>query len=173
MDYIIEDLKQEDISSCLEIYNHYIKNTTVTLEEKELSLLEFSSRCNRIKEMFPYIVIKDKNSNKVLGYCYLDYFNTRSAYRITADLSIYVDKDYLHNHLGKLMLEEIEKRALKQGIFNIISLITSENINSISFHERNGFILDGEVKNVAIKMNKILSCYYYRKNLKEIKIEKE
>ena len=28
--------ENEDVRNCLEIYNHYIKNTTVTFEETEL-----------------------------------------------------------------------------------------------------------------------------------------
>ena len=172
MQYHIDDLKDEDIPQCLEIYNYYIRNTTITLEEDELTLESFMERCHLIQMKFPYITIKDE-TDKVLGYCYLDYFNTRSAYRISADLSIYVDKDHLHEHLGKLMLEEIEKRAIKRNIYNLVSLITSENENSIFFHERNGFIHDGEVKDIAIKMNRLLSCHFYRKQLKKITISKK
>ncbi len=153
-----------DIDQCLEIYNYYILNTAYTLEEKELTHDEFYSRCHLITDKYPFIVVKN-DEGKVLGYAYLDVFNSRSAYRKTADLSIYVNKDHLHEHLGKNLLEEIEKLAKIYGITNIISLITSENPNSAKFHLRNGFYLEATLKNVAIKFNKDISVFYYRKTL--------
>ena len=88
---LIEELTEKDIEKCLEIYNHYITNTCFTFKEWDL----------KISEKYPFIVIK--NSDKeVLGYAYLNYFNSRSAYRHTADLSIYISKEHTHEHLGKL-----------------------------------------------------------------------
>ena len=156
-------LKEEDILPCLNIYNYYIKNTCFTLEEEVLDYLSFKNRCLKIKEKYPYIVIKE--NNKVLGYAYLNTFNERSAYRYTADLSIYIDKEHLHEHLGNLLLSSIEKFAKEYNITTLISIVTSENTNSSNFHLKNGFILEGTLHNVAKKFNKELSISYYRKPL--------
>ncbi len=117
---------------------------------------------------YPFIVAKDGN-DKVVGYAYLDEFNSRSAYRHTADLSIYVDKDRLHDHIGMFLLENIEDIALEYDITTIISLVTSDNSNSAKFHERNGFLLEGNIRNCANKFGKDLGVYYYRKALKGVK----
>lgn len=159
----IEFIKEEDIVQCLIIYNYYIENTCFTLEEEKLSIEEFAKRVNRIKEKYPYIVIKE--NNKVLGYAYLDVFNSRSAYKITADLSIYIDHNCIHQHLGNISLNEIEKEAKKYNIKNIVSIITSNNTDSISFHEKHGFVLEGHLNDVANKFNKSLGIYYFRKSI--------
>lgn len=160
----IRRLTDDDIDECLRIYNYYISNTAYTLEEKELTHDEFYSRCHSITDKYPFIVAKN-DEGKILGYAYLDAFNSRSAYRKTADLSIYVSKDHLHEHIGKILLDEIENQAKLYGITNIISIVTSENPNSAKFHLHNGFYLEATLKNVAIKFNKDISVFYYRKTL--------
>ncbi len=162
---IIRNLEDKDIAKCLEIYNYYIENTCFTLEEKKLSLDEFSKRCHTIIKKYPFIVLEN-DLKEVIGYAYLNTFNSRSAYKITADLSIYVSKSHLHEHAGKILLVNIEKLAKEYNIQNIISIVTSENPNSYSFHIKNGFILEGTIHDCAIKFNKLISVNYFRKNLK-------
>ena len=168
MKYIICDLHEEEIPSLLKIYNDYIKNTTYTFEEKELSLDEFTLRCHRIKAKYPYIVIKNEQG-EILGYSYLDTFSPRSAYRYSVDLSIYISKNHTHEGFGKLLLSAIEEKAKEHGYRNIISIITSENEASIRFHEQNGFIRQGYLPNIGYKMNRWLGTYYYQKELGEKK----
>ncbi len=150
------------MEACLDIYNYYIENTCYILEEKKLSLSDFTKRVHRIHSHYPFLVYLD-DSNYVLGYAYLYVFHERSAYRKTADLSIYVDKDHLHDHIGVILLEEIEKKAKEYSTTNIISIVTSENENSLHFHQKHGFILEGNIHDVAYKLGKSISVYYLRK----------
>lgn len=160
----IRRLEDSDIASCLDIYNYYIANTCFTLEEDSLTLDEFKERCKSIKSKYPYIVAENEQK-EVIGYAYLSPFITRSAFRITADLSIYVSNKHINKHIGGLLLSKIEELALKSGITNIISIVTSTNETSKNFHERNGFILEGVIHDVAIKFDEVLSVNYYRKHL--------
>ena len=160
----LRSIEKKDVSKCLEIYNYYIENTCHTLEEDKLKLEDFKKRCEDICEKFPFIVLESDNG-KVVGYAYLSTFHPRSAYRATADLSIYVDKDCLHNHAGEKLLKEIENRARERGITNLISIVTDENVNSLNFHLKNGFVLEGTIHDVAVKFGKVLGVYYLRKPL--------
>ncbi len=162
----IRELEEKDIKNCLDIYNYYIENTCYTLEEEKLDLSTFTDRVHRIHSNYPYLVYTNDNG-KVLGYAYLDIFHERSAYRKTADLSIYVDKDHLHERIGPALLYEIEKKAEEYGITNIISIVTSENKNSLRFHQKHGFLLEGTINNIAFKLGKTISTYYLRKPLSE------
>ncbi len=159
---MIRTIEDKDIKECLDIYNYYILNTVYTFEEKALTLEEFSIRVNKIKEKFPYIVYENDNK-EVIGYAYLNYFNERSAYRRSADLSIYVSCNHLKEHIGYKLLEKIERLAKDNGIDTIISIVTDENINSKNFHEKNGFIVEGHLHDVAFKHSRSLGIYYLRK----------
>ena len=168
---IVRKLEEKDIAKCLEIYNYYIENTCFTFEEEKLSLESFKKRCEGICEKYPYIVLE--NDGEIIGYAYLNTFNPRSAYRITADLSVYVSKDHLHEHAGGILLKEIEKLAPECGIANIISIVTSENENSNRFHLKNGFVLEGTLNDVAVKFGKVLGINYFRKALRPINTHKQ
>ncbi len=159
----IRDLRPEDIGRCLEIYRYYVENTTVSFEEKTPSYKEFEDRVNRVTSQYPWLVAEE--NGKVIGYAYLDRFNERSAYRRTADLSVYVDCDFLHCGAGKTLYLAIEKRAEAEGIRNVISVITSENERSLRFHETMGFGRAGTIADAGEKFGRILSVYYYQKKL--------
>ena len=159
----VRDLKSEDIFRCLEIYNYYISNSVATFEETPLSVSAFRERIGRITKKYPFLVATDEEN--ILGYAYLDEFNPRSAYRITADLSIYVSLDHTQTGTGSLLYEEIEKRAKELNIENIISIITAENEISLRFHERHGFTFAGELKDAGIKFGRHISVRYYQKSV--------
>lgn len=161
----IEPICKTDVKECVEIYNHYIENTTITLEEKPLTEEEFSARVERITKRYPYFVAKD--DGKVTGYAYLDVFNERSAYKITADLSIYVACDRLREGVGEKLYTAIEKAAKECGFENIVSLVTSENDGSVKFHLRNGFKETGELANVARKFDRYVGVKFFIKNIRE------
>lgn len=160
-----EKISTADIGACCDLYNHYIRNTCFTLEEEEVSHEEFAARVERICRTYTYIVARN-DAGEVVGYAYLDTFNPRSAYRRTADLSIYVSHRHLHEHIGGILLAAIEKEAKEYGITTLISIITSENAGSVAFHEKNGFIREGTIHDVAVKFGKTLSIDYYRKPLR-------
>lgn len=87
-------------------------------------------------------------------------FNPRSA-----DLSIYIDNNHTHEHLGKYLLDEIIKLVEKYNIDTIVSIVTSENENSVKFHLKNNFTLKGTLHNVAYKFNKDISISYFVRHL--------
>lgn len=160
----IENITEKDIADCLEIYNYYIENTCETLEEEAVSLDEYKKRAERITKEYPFLILKS-DSGEVLGFSYLDRFNPRSAYRITADITIYLKSGRTGRGLGKVLLSEIEKRAKECGILKIVSLITSSNESSVKFHERNGFSKEGEITNAAVKFGKRLGVCFFGKEL--------
>ncbi len=160
---MIRELKEEDVAPCLKIYNHYIENTCFTLEEEPLSLDDFKARVKRIQLKYPFLV--EEEAGEILGYCYLDFFSERSAYKRTVDLSIYVSKDHLHKGVGQALLSHMERVAKERGFKNLISIVTSENPSSLSFHLRNGFLLEGTLHKIAYKMGKTIDTYYLRKSL--------
>ncbi len=159
----VRNIRSSDIARCLEIYNYYIEKTTVSFEEKPLSLGDFTERVKKIAENYPFIVADD--GEKTVGYAYLDRFHERSAYRYTADLSIYLDRDCIAKGTGGMLLDEIERRGKSMGIKNVISLITEENALSVAFHEKHGFRPVGRLEKVGVKFGRSLDVLYYQKSL--------
>lgn len=154
----------EDIAACTELYNYYIENTCITLEEEPVTPEEFGARAARITKNYPYIVARD-GAGKPIGFAYLDVFNPRSAYRCTADLSIYVDRACRGSGVGQKLYAEIERLGRERGIENLISIITSDNEGSLRFHRKNGFTEIGVMPAVAFKFGKYLDVSFFQKHL--------
>ena len=154
----------EDIAACTELYNYYIENTCITLEEEPVTPEEFGARAARITKDYPYIVARD-GAGEPIGFAYLDVFNPRSAYRCTADLSIYVDCACRGSGVGQKLYAEIERLGRERGIENLISIITSDNEGSLRFHRKNGFTEIGVMPAVAFKFGKYLDVSFFQKHL--------
>lgn len=161
---LIRNFEKADTGDCLAIYSYYVDNTVTTFEEKVPTLEEFEERLTRISSNYPFLVAVE--NNKVIGYAYLDTFNERTAYRYTADFSVYLDKDCCRKGIGSLLYSELEWQAKQYRIKNIISIITAQNEGSLRFHTKMGFQCVGELNNVGCKFNQWLSVKYYQKSIK-------
>ena len=84
---------------------------------------------------------------------------------VTADLSIYTAPDLRGVGLGAALLAAIEAEGRKMGITNLISIITDENAASCRFHEKNGFVKEGHLHDIAVKFGRRCGVCYYRKEL--------
>ena len=159
----IRSICDADIDTCLQIYNYYIENTTVTFEETPLGADAFRERVHAISAHFPYLVALE--DGVVIGYAYLDVFNSRSAYRYTADLSVYLAPSSCAHGTGTKLVDAVLGAGKAQGIRSVISIVTGENRVSARFHEKNGFSLVGTLHHVGYKHNKWLDVMYYQKTL--------
>ena len=136
----------------------------VLTEETELTADQYEARVAGVTERFPFLVARDDAGN-VAGFAYLSDFNPRSGYRHTADLSIYTAPDLRGAGLGAALLAAIEAEGRKMGITNLISIITDENAASCRFHEKNGFVKEGHLHDIAVKFGRRCGVCHYRKEL--------
>ncbi len=160
---MIRNILENDYNSICDIYNYYIENSNYTFEETKLSYDEMKERIDGIKEKFPYIVYEE--NGEVLGYAYLNYYSTRSAYWPSCDLSIYVKNNCSGKSIGTQLYKHIEVEAKKYGFKKILSCITLSNERSVKFHLNNGFKECGVIKNVGYKNNEWLSIVWMDKDI--------
>ena len=107
-------VEQRDIPGCREIYNYYVKNTSFSLEETELTADRYEARVAGVTERFPFLVARDDAGN-VAGFAYLSDFNPRSGSRHTADLSIYTAPDLRGVGLGAALLHNSKRDQYRKA----------------------------------------------------------
>ena len=113
-----------------------------------------------------------EESGEVVGYAYLDAYNERSAYRYTADLSIYLARDSLGRGAGASLLAAVERLAEQQGLRNLVAIVTEENEHSLSFHVRHGYREVGRLYKSGFKFGRWLDAVFLQKVLPPFDAEK-
>lgn len=160
---MIRNVKESDALQISEIYNHYIMNTTITFEEAETDEDEIIRRIKDVTEKFPWIV--NEEDGIINGYAYAGRWKERSAYRYSAENTVYVHKDHSGKGIGKMLLKELIVELKKKGIHSILAGIALPNEASIVLHEKCGFIRCGILRQVGFKFGKWVDVGYWEKIL--------
>jgi len=154
----IRDAKESDIEAINDIYNYYVLNSTCTAqtepEPSEGRKQWFSEHTGK------YVALVAESEGQVVGWGSLSKYHRRYAYWPTVEDSIYVKHEMLHNGIGKLLLEELVRKARENGFHSILGVISSEQLASIRLHERYGFIEVGRLREVELKFNRRLDVTF-------------
>lgn len=129
--------KPEDAKELLNIYNYYVKNTTITFEYDTPTIEEFENRIKNTLAKYPYLVAEA--DNKIYGYAYASAFKGRRAYDWAVETSIYIQNDNSRSGIGTLLYNELERYLKLQNIINLNACITYPNKKSENFHKRFGY----------------------------------
>ena len=157
----------------LKIYEYYVLNTAISFEYNVPTVVEFKNRIENTLKKYPYLVALI--DNKVVGYAYAGSFVGREAYRFSAELTVYVDKDYQKIGIGKLLYKELEIRLKDMGIKNLYACVGVPveqedeylNFNSVQFHEHLGFKQVGEFHKCGYKFDRWYNMVWLEKIIKE------
>lgn len=135
----------EDAAALLAIYAPYVESTAITFEYDVPTVEEFRRRIVDICDRYPYLVAEDE-TGRPIGYAYANSFKERAAYQWSVETSLYVDKKYHRQGIGRCLHDELEAALRQQGILNMnacISYIDSEDEylsqDSVRFHSRLGY----------------------------------
>lgn len=153
--------REKDVPAILGIYGEYI-DSSITFEYHLPTLEEMAERIRTISSDYPYIVLRN-NDGSVVGYAYAHRVFERSAYQFDAEATIYLSKRVSGKGYGRLLYEKLFPILEKMGIRNLYALVTEENGNSISFHEKMGFSRFARFENVGYKCSRWLSVVWLRK----------
>lgn len=161
-----------DAERLLEIYAPYVEKTAITFEDEVPSVNEFQDRIRRTIKKYPYLVaLKD---GKIVGYAYASPFKERAAYDHSVELSIYVDANVRHQHVGRFLYDAIEDCLKKQGFLNLNACIAAPigedpylDDNSIRFHEHLGYKFVGRFHQCGYKFGRWYDMVWMEKMLGE------
>jgi phosphinothricin acetyltransferase len=145
---------EADMPAVTAIYEHFVLHGSATFEETPPSLEEMSNRRKHVlSERMPYLVAELER--KIVGYAYATIYRSRSAYRFTAEDSIYVHRDHGSTGIGSALLAALIEACEAIGCRQMVAVIGDrENRASIRLHERFGFRAAGELKSVGFKFGR-------------------
>ena len=162
-----------DAAAICAIYNHYIENTIISFEEKPLLTEEAEERIRKISAKYPYLVWEQESerpagggaeglcAGEILGFACINTWKERSAYRFSAELSIYIRDGFQGRGMGSKLMEKLLEEVRKTDIHALVSGIALPNDRSVSLHEKFGFKKIALFREIGRKLNKWLDVGYW------------
>ena len=156
---MIRSVYTEDAEAVCSIYNHYVKNTIITFEEKPVSKEEMKDRIAKVTVSLPWIVLEE--NGEINGYAYASNWKIRSAYRFSVESSIYLQPDFIGKGAGRILYEALISKLRNLSLHTVIGGIALPNESSVALHERLGFLKVAHFKEVGWKFNQWIDVGYW------------
>ena len=145
---IIRDAAEEDLPAIIAIYNAAIATRSATAQ---LETVTVESRQNWLSyhspHEYPFWVLEKEGL--VAGWLTFKSFLPRSAYRGTAELSVYVDEQFRQQGVACRLLEKAVESSPALGLSALVGLIFAQNTASIRLFEKLGFTRWGLLPRIA------------------------
>lgn len=166
-EYTIRPATAADLPNIREIYNHYVLNSSVTFDEKPLTLLALGKKFAASEKLaMPYLVAENPRGN-LLGVAWVFPWQGNTAARRVVELSIYLGPAATGKGLGKALLEKLLDAAKDSGIREVIAVIADRGADaSIQMHKKFGFKEIGRMGKVGYKFDRWLGTVMLQKRLK-------
>ncbi|HEX2952801.1 MAG TPA: GNAT family N-acetyltransferase [Bacillota bacterium] len=161
-----EKLSEAHAIEVMDIFNDYAENSFAAYPEHRLPY-EFFPKFLESSEGYPAYAIKVENTAKVIGFCLLRPYNPFPVFRQTAEVSYFIDRNYVGKGIGRAALDLLEHDAKAMGIHHLLANISSRNEGSLCFHRRNGFIECGRLKNIGKKHGSLFDVIWMIKSLSQ------
>jgi phosphinothricin acetyltransferase len=127
-----------DADAICAIYNHYVRNTTISFEEAPVSAGEMAQRIADVGAAgLPWLVLIDGDT--LIGYAYATKWRVRQAYRFSVETSVYLDRHQTGKGAGKMLYEALLAELRQRELHLAIAGIAQPNEASVRLHERLGF----------------------------------
>lgn len=149
----------------LTILNQAIVNTAALYDYRPRTLATVQGwLTDKQQNGRPMVGVEDE-AGRLCGFGTFGPFRTLPAYKYTVEHSLYVADDYTRRGLGKLLLEELIRRAELKNVHAMIGVIDSQNAASIALHEQFGFARVGLLPQTAFKFGRWLDVVLYQLTL--------
>ena len=156
-----------DLPHVREIYNYYVANSTVTFDEKPVTLASMRGKLARAdKGGYPFIVAQSR-SGEILGFAFVLPWKDKSAYRYTVENTIYLGPAATGKGVGKAPMAELLARSKAAGVKEVVAVIADRGADaSIGLHAAFGFKESGRMGRVGFKFDRWLGTVLMQKSLK-------
>jgi L-amino acid N-acyltransferase YncA len=157
---MIRSATTEDATRIAEIYNHYVLHSTITFEEQAVPVDEMRQRIAEIVDGLPWLVWLEESV--VQGFAYASKWKGRSAYRYSAESTVYLAKDSMGKGIGSRLYQALLAELRERRFHTVIGGIALPNAASVALHEKLGFEKVSQFREVGWKFNRWIDVGYWQ-----------
>lgn len=156
--------EKRDAEAIAQIYNHYVDHSIATFEEQPVSIDQMLKRVYAVIDYpLPWLVLEADNI--VVGYAYAAPWKTRSAYRHTVEVSVYIDAQETRSGFGTQLYKSLFLALKKYSIHSMIGGIALPNDACVGLHEKMGFKQVAHFKQTGFKFDQWIDVGYWQRKL--------
>lgn len=150
----------QDATQISDIYNHYIKQTTITFEEQPVASEEMEQRITDVLQDLPWLVWEE--CGNIRAFAYASKWKGRCAYRYSVESTVYVHPDDHGKGIGSKLCQELLQQLRNRGMHTVMAGIALPNVISVALHERLGFEKIAHFREVGRKFEKWIDVGYWQ-----------
>jgi L-amino acid N-acyltransferase YncA len=145
----------------VQIYNHFVAESVVTFEEIPVSAEELGLRMEQVSlASLPWLAAEE--DHKLVGYAYATPWKSRSAYRFSVEVTVYVAPEKGGRGVGSALYSNLFPILQAQGIHAVIGVIALPNDASIAIHEKFGLAKVAHCREVGFKFGRWVDVGYWQ-----------
>src|SRR5438874_13533568 len=163
-DIVIRPATVADAAAVAGIYNHYVRETVVTFEEDEVPASEIARRIREVESVSLPWLIAERDA-RVVGYAYAAKWHSRSAYRFSAEMTVYLDASHTGTGVGSRLYAQLFPILRARGIHAVVAGIALPHESSVVVQERLGLTKLAHFKEVGFKLNRWIDVGYWQRTL--------
>jgi phosphinothricin acetyltransferase len=158
----IREAAASDAAVVADIYNHYVTATVVTFEEEPVPVAETARRIQEVRsESLPWLVAEA--DGRVVGYAYARPWHVRSAYRFSAEITVYLAASHARRGIGSALYGELLPILQTRRIHAVIGGIALPNEASVALHEKFGLHKVAHFEEVGFKFDRWIDVGYWQR----------
>jgi L-amino acid N-acyltransferase YncA len=159
----IRNATATDAPAVCAIYNPYVIDTVISFEEEPVPETIMADRLTRTLQHYPWLICEV--DGVAAGFAYAGTWKTRSAYRYTAETTIYFLPDHVGRGHGKALYLALLERLREQGIHTVVGCIALPNPASIALHEACGYRQVAHFREAGLKFGNWVDVGYWQRPL--------
>lgn len=163
MDHTFESMNESHREEVVDIYNYFIENSYAAYPDEAFGY-EIFDYFKKISAGYPAVVVKD-SSGKIVGFAFMSSFHPVETFRKTAAISYFILPEHTRKGVGRAILDRFEEESRRIGIEIILAHVSSLNTDSLMFHEANGFVECGRLRDVGTKFGQTFDVVWFQKRL--------
>lgn len=157
-DVLIREATRGDMSVVRDLYNALISTTSIAWTEEPQTQPDRDTWFEAQRRA-GYPILVAEVAGEVVGFTAYSSFRGSGkwpGYRHTVEHTIHVDRRYWGRGVGRALLTTLIGRAAVAEVHVLVGAIDADNVESIRFHERLGFVEVARMPEVGRKFDRWL-----------------
>jgi phosphinothricin acetyltransferase len=167
MTITVRDARESDLPAVVGLFNALLATTTIEWTDRPHTLEGRRAWLDAHRRAGHAALVAEVGGEVVGVAAYGDFRDTDRwpGYRFTVEHTIHVRRDQWGGGVGRRLVDALAAHAAAAGKRVMVAAVTGENVESVRFHERLGFVEVGRLPGVGHKADRWLDLVLLQRSL--------